>query len=73
MTKEDEYLEKAILLSIEKGKTNVGFLQQKLLIGYSRAARLIDMMEEKGIIGEMQEKSRYRKVLISKEDYLKSK
>lgn len=73
MAKEDEYLEKAILLSIEKGKTNVGFLQQKLQVGYSRAARLIDIMEEKGIISDSIEKSRYRKVLISKEDYLKSK
>lgn len=36
---------------IESGKASTSFLQRKLKIGYSRAARLIDMLEEKGVIG----------------------
>jgi DNA segregation ATPase FtsK/SpoIIIE, S-DNA-T family len=39
-------------LAREKGKISTSFLQRKLGIGYSRAARLIDMMEEKGLITE---------------------
>lgn len=73
MEKEDEYLEQAILLSIERTKTSVSFLQRKLSIGYSRAARLIDKMEELEIIEPTQQGTHERKVLISKEDYLKSK
>jgi S-DNA-T family DNA segregation ATPase FtsK/SpoIIIE len=41
---------RAIELARDKGKISTSFLQRKLGIGYSRAARLIDMMEEKGLI-----------------------
>lgn len=73
MAKEDEFLEKAILLSIERTKTSVSYLQRTLSIGYSRAARIIDRMEELEIIEPTQQGTKERKVLISKEDYLKSK
>lgn len=43
-------LERACTLAKEKGKVSTSFLQRKLGIGYSKAARLIDMMEEKGLI-----------------------
>lgn len=73
MIKEDEFLEKAILLSIERTKTSVSYLQRELSIGYSRAARLVDRMEELEIIEQTQLGTKERKVLISKEDYLKNK
>ena len=43
-------LERACTLAKEKGKVSTSFLQRKLGIGYSKAARLIDMMEDKGLI-----------------------
>lgn len=43
-----EIAEEAVL---EAGKASTSFLQRRLRIGYSRAARLIDMLEEKGVIG----------------------
>lgn len=45
-----DILERACALAKEKGKVSTSFLQRKLGIGYSKAARLIDMMEEKGLI-----------------------
>lgn len=48
---DDEIYEQARETVIETGKASTSFLQRKLGIGYSRAARLIDMMEERGVIG----------------------
>jgi S-DNA-T family DNA segregation ATPase FtsK/SpoIIIE len=66
-SKEDELLEKAIALVREQGKASVSLLQRRLRIGYARAARLIDEMEEQGIIGP-DDGSRNRPVLISQAD-----
>lgn len=63
----DELLQKAIDLVIEHGQASISLLQRKFRIGYSRAARLIDEMEERGIIGGY-EGSKPRKVLVTKED-----
>lgn len=46
----DELLDEAIKLVIESGQASASFLQRKLRIGYNRAARIIEQMEEKGII-----------------------
>jgi S-DNA-T family DNA segregation ATPase FtsK/SpoIIIE len=48
---EDELLGQARAIVIESGKASTSWLQRKLGIGYSRAAKLIDIMEEKGIVG----------------------
>lgn len=48
---EDEFYEEARSIVIETGKASTSFLQRKLGVGYARAARLIDMLEERGIVG----------------------
>jgi S-DNA-T family DNA segregation ATPase FtsK/SpoIIIE len=63
----DELLREAIEIVVESGQASILMLQRRLKIGYSRAARLIDQMEERRIIGGY-EGSKPRKVLISKED-----
>lgn len=63
----DELMKDAIDIVVESGQASILMLQRRLKIGYSRAARLIDQMEERRIIGGF-EGSKPRKVLISKED-----
>lgn len=48
---DDELYEDARIAVIEAGKASTSYLQRKLRVGYSRAARLIDLLEERGIIG----------------------
>lgn len=66
--KADELLIKAIQLVVEAQNVSTSFLQRKLRIGYSRAARLIDQMEERGIISKMDSTGK-RQVLITKEQF----
>lgn len=47
----DELYEDARMTVIEAGKASTSFLQRKLGVGYARAARLVDMLEERGVIG----------------------
>jgi S-DNA-T family DNA segregation ATPase FtsK/SpoIIIE len=48
---DDELYEEARVTVIQAGKASTSFLQRKLRIGYARAARLVDMLEERGVIG----------------------
>jgi S-DNA-T family DNA segregation ATPase FtsK/SpoIIIE len=48
---EDELLEEAVRMVLETGQASVSMLQRKFRIGYTRAARLIDTMEEMNIVG----------------------
>jgi S-DNA-T family DNA segregation ATPase FtsK/SpoIIIE len=48
---EDELFDEAKQAVLEAGKASTSYLQRKLRIGYSRAARLIDILEEQGVIG----------------------
>jgi S-DNA-T family DNA segregation ATPase FtsK/SpoIIIE len=48
---DDELYEDARMTVIEAGKASTSYLQRKLGVGYARAARLIDMLEERGVIG----------------------
>ena len=48
---DDDLYEDARLIVIEAGKASTSYLQRRLKVGYARAARLIDMLEERGIIG----------------------
>ncbi|MDB5266867.1 MAG: ftsK [Parcubacteria group bacterium] len=48
---DDELYEEAREIVVQAGKASTSFLQRKLRIGYARAARLIDLLEEKGVVG----------------------
>ena len=48
----DELYNEAINIVKSEGKASTSFLQRKLQIGYNRAARIIDMMEEKGVVSK---------------------
>lgn len=63
---DDELYEQAKQLVIESGKASTSMLQRRLRIGYSRAARLIDMLEENGVVGP-QDGSKAREVLVGGE------
>ncbi len=61
----DDLFEDAKYAVMEAGKASTSYLQRKLRIGYSRAARLMDILEEQGVIGPA-DGSRPREVLIGK-------
>ena len=48
---QDEMLDEAIQVVLESGKASTSFLQRRLRLGYARAARIVDMMEEAGVVG----------------------
>ncbi len=61
----DELLPAAIEVVLESGQASVSMLQRRLKLGYSRAARLVDQMEDRGIVGPF-EGSKPRQLLITK-------
>ncbi|HHW66887.1 MAG TPA: DNA translocase FtsK [Epulopiscium sp.] len=64
----DEYLQQAIEMVVEKEKASISMIQRYLRIGFNRAARIMEEMEERGIVGP-DEGSKPRKVLITKEEF----
>ena len=64
---DDEMYEEAKLAVIQQGKASTSFIQRKLGIGYARAARLIDALEKKGVIGPG-DGAKPREVLIDEEE-----
>ena len=60
---EDDLLEKAEEIVREYERASISLLQRRLRIGYSRAARLIDLLEERGVIGSSEAGGRSREVL----------
>lgn len=65
---EDELLAQAVQILIESGHASISMLQRRLHIGYARAARLIDIMEKRGIVGGY-EGSKPRAILMTMEQY----
>ena len=61
----DDLLGRAIDVVRLQRRASISLLQRRLRIGYTRAARLIDLMEEKGIVGPAEEGSRWREVLAA--------
>ena len=65
---QDPMMNDAIGVVVELGQASVSLLQRRLKLGYARAARLVDQMEERGIVGPF-EGSKPRQVLITKDQW----
>ncbi len=65
---EDELMAQAVKILIESGHASISMLQRRLHIGYARAARLIDIMERRGIVGGY-EGSKPRAILMTIDQY----
>jgi DNA segregation ATPase FtsK/SpoIIIE, S-DNA-T family len=65
---QDPLLEKAIEIVVQTQTASVSLLQRRLRVGYTRAGRLIDMLERRGIISGY-EGSKPRRVLLEERDF----
>ena len=65
----DELLPQAVDVVLEAKQASVSMLQRRLKLGYSRAARIVDQMEEIGVVGPF-EGSKPRQILITKEQWM---
>ena len=66
---EDPLLNDAIQIVVSSGQASTSLLQRRLKLGYARAARVMDQMEERGIVGPS-EGSKPRRVLITKDEWM---
>ncbi len=66
---EDPMIKDAIRVVVENGMASTSLLQRKLKLGYARAARIIDEMEERGVVGPY-EGSKPRKVLVTQDQLM---
>jgi S-DNA-T family DNA segregation ATPase FtsK/SpoIIIE len=65
---DDALLPAAVEIVLETGQASASMLQRRLKLGYARASRLVDQMEEKGIVGPF-EGSKPRQILITKQEW----
>ncbi|MBQ9832353.1 MAG: hypothetical protein IJO48_01330, partial [Clostridia bacterium] len=65
---EDELLGEAVKIVLDSGQASISMIQRRLRVGYARAARLIDIMEQKKIVSGF-DGSKPRKLLIDHSDY----
>jgi len=65
----DELYDEAVRIIMESNQASVSILQRRLRLGYTRAARIIDMMEQDGLIGPF-EGSKPRKILADRQEWL---
>lgn len=68
----DQLFEKAAEVVMETGQASTSFLQRKLSVGYARGAKIIDQLQEYGVIG-LAEGSKPRKVLMTKQMWLEKR
>ncbi len=66
----DDIYDEAVRIIMESNQASVSILQRRLRLGYTRAARIIDMMELEGLVGPF-EGSRPRKILVDRSEWLK--
>jgi S-DNA-T family DNA segregation ATPase FtsK/SpoIIIE len=69
MAMDDELYDEALKLVLEINQASVSILQRRMRLGYTRAARLIDIMEQNGIVGPYCG-SKPRDILINREEWL---
>jgi len=65
---EDELFDEAVRVVLETRRGSVSLLQRKLAVGYGRASRMIELMEQAGIIGE-HKNAQAREVLFTLEEW----
>jgi S-DNA-T family DNA segregation ATPase FtsK/SpoIIIE len=65
----DELYDEAARVIMESNQASVSILQRRMRLGYTRAARIIDTMEQEGLVGPF-EGSKPRKILVNREDWL---
>ncbi len=65
----DELYEQAVRIIMESNQASVSILQRRMRLGYTRAARIIDTMEQEGLVGPF-EGSKPRKILVDREAWL---
>jgi len=66
----DDIYEEAVRVVMESNQASVSILQRRLRLGYTRAARIIDVMEQEGLVGPY-EGSKPRKIIIDREAWVK--
>jgi len=66
---EDDLYNEAAATVIKAGKASTSYLQRRLKIGYSRAARIMDILEDNGVIGA-QDGSKARDILVTEEEFM---
>ncbi len=64
----DELIDRAIDLILKEGKASTSWLQRKLRIGFPRAARLMDELEQRGIVGPNESGGREREIMVDNDD-----
>ena len=69
MDEKDEMYDEAVRVVVETNQASVTILQRRLRLGYGRAARLVDMMEQQGIVGPYAG-SKAREILVDREKWL---
>jgi S-DNA-T family DNA segregation ATPase FtsK/SpoIIIE len=71
LDEKDELYDEAVRVVVETNQASVSVLQRRLRLGYGRAARLVDMMEQEGIVGPYSG-SKARELLVNREEWLKA-
>ncbi|MFQ6016371.1 MAG: DNA translocase FtsK, partial [Anaerolineae bacterium] len=67
----DDLFDEAVKVVQRHDRASISLLQRKLHIGYTRAARLIDLMEEEGVVSPAEDGARWRKVLVKEKEIFK--
>jgi S-DNA-T family DNA segregation ATPase FtsK/SpoIIIE len=67
---EDEKFRDAVKLAIEEGKISTSLMQRRLGVGYGRAAKIIDTMEQMGYVSKP-DGNKPRRVLITMDEYMR--